>query len=151
MNLESAKQLKRGDKLVYNQKKHQVWTVDHPMDVSKAKSWISQGKIAVPAVAGGGNCVLDKGCITVSTSTPNGRGSKRVSEMISDFSKWEKAEEDEEGSDGSPTSSGSGSPPEPPISGSSLPGAEGLGPEGLPTSGPTEPSQDSEGTEEEEI
>ena len=89
MTFEEFRSLQRGDKIFFTEKPDQIWEVDHPVDVHDKKAWRKvQDNLSVPTIAGGGDCVSDNGCITVSLSTPIGRGQKRLSQVINDYTNW---------------------------------------------------------------
>lgn len=91
MTFEQFQSLQRGDQIFFTDKPEQIWDVDHPVDAHEKKSWKKvQDNMSVPTIAGGGDCVSENGCITVSISTPIGRGQKRLRQVINDYNSWSK-------------------------------------------------------------
>lgn len=107
--------LKKGDKVYYNNNgRITEWEVDYPRVLinEKHSKMVYNGtdyKLAIDTPAGGGECqsVDGKGCIRVSMPTPNGRGSARMSLLISDFDNWSLTAEGEvEATPNQPTDQG---------------------------------------------
>ena len=91
MLLEDFASLKRGDKIFFIKKPNQIWDVDHPADVHDKKCWKMLGdNLSEQTPGGGGDCISTNGCITISISTPIGRGQKRLTQVINDYSSWSK-------------------------------------------------------------
>lgn len=83
--------LKRHDRIVFAGKPDEIWEVDHPASVSKKKeTFNTDGDIAVPCIAGGGDCVADGCCIRASIIMLNGRGAPRHTQTFSDPAPWTK-------------------------------------------------------------
>lgn len=91
MNRVEFNALKTGDQIIYNEKPEVVWIVDHPVGSQTAKAWKQVGTFSEITPAGGGACEGES-CLIASTVTPNGRGSKRLSQLFSDPTYWTKVE-----------------------------------------------------------
>lgn len=111
MTAEEIRALQKGDILIYTNEKSgttSTWVVDYPQSVNNAKHKLTVSetppiddpsgqiqpkparRVAVPTIAGGGSCEGRDGCVRVSTEVPNGRGKKRFSLLIKDFTNWSK-------------------------------------------------------------
>ena len=121
MSSEEIKGLRKGDILIYTNEKNgttSTWVVDYPQSVNNAKQKLTISetppiedeeneiqpkparRVSVPTVAGGGDCEGKNGCVRVSTEVPNGRGNKRFSLLIKDFTNWSKKTGSEDGGSG---------------------------------------------------
>lgn len=121
MSSEEIKGLQKGDILIYTNEKNgttSTWVVDYPQSVNNAKQKLTISetppiddeeneiqpkparRVSVPTVAGGGDCEGKNGCVRVSTEVPNGRGNKRFSLLIKDFTNWSKKTDSEDGGTG---------------------------------------------------
>lgn len=128
MSSEEIKGLRKGDILIYTNEKNgttSTWVVDYPQSVNNAKQKLTISetppiedpddeiqpkparRVSVPTVAGGGDCEGKSGCVRVSTEVPNGRGNKRFSLLIKDFTNWSKKTVSEDGGTGDTGSTGS--------------------------------------------
>ena len=127
MTSEEIKGLKKGDIIIYTNEKNgttSTWVVDYPQSVNNAKQKLTISetppiedeeneiqpkparRVSVPTVAGGGDCEGKSGCVRVSTEVPNGRGNKRFSLLIKDFTNWSKKTDSEDGGSGETGSTG---------------------------------------------
>lgn len=127
MSSEEIKGLRKGDILIYTNEKNgttSTWVVDYPQSVNNAKQKLTISetppiedpddeiqpkparRVSVPTVAGGGDCEGKSGCVRVSTEVPNGRGNKRFSLLIKDFTNWSKKTDSEDGGSGETGSTG---------------------------------------------
>lgn len=90
MTLNQFLALKRGDKIRF-EGKDEIWEVDHPASVSKKKETFNvDTDVAVPCIAGGGECIADGRCIRASMIVLNGRGAPRHTQTFSDPAPWTK-------------------------------------------------------------
>lgn len=127
MSSEEIKGLRKGDILIYTNEKNgttSTWVVDYPQSVNNAKQKLTISetppiededneiqpkparRVSIPTVAGGGDCEGKNGCVRVSTEVPNGRGNKRFSLLIKDFTNWSKKTDSEDGGSGETGSTG---------------------------------------------
>lgn len=127
MSSEEIKGLRKGDILIYTNEKNgttSTWVVDYPQSVNNAKQKLTISetppiedpddeiqpkparRVSVPTVAGGGDCEGKNGCVRVSTEVPNGRGNKRFSLLIKDFTNWSKKTDSEDGGTGTTGTTG---------------------------------------------
>lgn len=91
--------LRKGSIIAHtNGTKVTYWEVDYPVELINGKKRITVSEnndgvhaknVTIEAIGGGGECVnKNEGCIRVSMLTPNGRGKKRFSLLVSDFTNW---------------------------------------------------------------
>lgn len=128
MSSDEIKGLRKGDILIYTNEKNgttSTWVVDYPQSVNNAKQKLTISetppiedpddeiqpkparRVSVPTVAGGGDCEGKNGCVRVSTEVPNGRGNKRFSLLIKDFTNWSKKTDSEDDGSGGTGATGS--------------------------------------------